>query len=178
MKYNLQPYGKNGDTTGKRKIAWFEKQVINRLHQSTSTVIMSNQKGCDVGSGNGRLSVLLRGIVDDLDCIDPVCDFNPRFGHPRVSFMKKDFFDIKPKNQYGVLFFMGSLQIMLHNHGAKVWEHAANCACRNGTVIAMINKNTTENISMIDIHNCFETVNSWITPDNSSIVLFARRTQT
>lgn len=104
--YNLQPYNKEGETTGFRTLKWYEEQVFPIFSEYVSVV----KTAIDVGSGNGRLVRFLSSFCEELICVDPMCEPKKEFIN-YASFVKNDFMNLSGL-KCDCLFFMGSLWII------------------------------------------------------------------
>jgi len=77
MQYNLQPYGKDSDTTGERTIPWFRK---NWLETVKDYLPKKRDTALDVGCGNGRFNPILKEFgFKEVTGIDPVEKPNPKY---------------------------------------------------------------------------------------------------
>lgn len=77
MNYNLQPYGKDSDTTGERTIYWFRKNWMDTVRDYLPE---KRDTALDVGCGNGRFNPILKEFgFKEVTGIDPVEKPNPKY---------------------------------------------------------------------------------------------------
>jgi SAM-dependent methyltransferase len=113
--YNLQPYGPDGETTGRRTVEWFARNVIWPAKN-----LMAG-RALDIGCGNGRFNRILAEIFDDVVCIDPICEIGDANKIERCAFEKCHFSEFNGE-PFDFCLFLGSWNIIFDQYGSEVFD--------------------------------------------------------
>jgi len=97
-------YREDGELFAKdKKIDWWDKLF------STDTYF-NEMKGSllYIGSGNGRLNVLLEDKFEEIWNIEPYFDIDERFHYDNVTYINTFIEDLETKKKFDVVFLLGS----------------------------------------------------------------------
>jgi len=111
--YNLQPYVVSGDTTGRRDLDYYGRNLPNPLKR----VIGDRRIALDLGCGNGRINSITHTLFDKIICIDPIDELHPKFIFNNIEYRKQHLNEITDK--VDVIIMIGSMHSIwrLHERG-------------------------------------------------------------
>lgn len=118
--YNLQPYGNNGDTTGRRDLAYYHRNLTGPIKAALSMDNHEYKSLLDLGCGNGRINTITKDLFETILCVDPIDELHDKFKFDNVSYAKKHIDELIEK--YDVVLMVGSMHSIWRTHGEKTKE--------------------------------------------------------
>lgn len=168
IKYNMQPYDQNGDTTGSRNLNWFKLIVEPHLSE-----VLKNHKirsSLDLGCGNGRMFKYLLKYSDLVTGIDKIENININFLKENTAFHKVDIFNYY--SQHDLVFLFGMIGVLTKNYDkSKIQRKIKEILKPNGLIVSIHDKNFKNNF-LLGLN--FKTIKE-IEVDNKTILLILKK---
>lgn len=168
MNYNLQPYGKDGDSKGFRTVEWYKAQVAYPLLDRLNYLAIASSV-LDVGVGNGRLIPIFNVAAKRYLAIDPVCTPD-KANLGDAEFQKIDFMNVKGEFHY--ILFMASFWIIWKNYQEKAIEKLASLLTGKAAILCSI-KNEIPNF--FNYMQLFSKVEMCRTEDGTSVIIVVEK---
>lgn len=132
-KYNLQPYRKDGDTSGFRNLLWYKKNILPLIKEN----MVNRDKMLDLGCGNGRFNTLTHNLFKNIICVDPIEDLENKFTYKNVKFLKNHLHELH-KLDFDVILMIGSMLSIWRKYGEKTLQYLSNLLNEEGLIFVVI----------------------------------------
>lgn len=135
FEYNLQPYGNGGDTTGRRNLDFYKRNLPSML----KNVIGDRKIALDLGCGNGRMNTIIGDYFDRIYCVDPIDELDPKFKLPNVTYHKAHIDDVMDtiETKVDVIIMIGSMHSIWRMHGNATINYLSNMLNDDGIVCSV-----------------------------------------
>ena len=176
VKYNLQPYNNEGDTTGGRNLSWFHQQVSPILLE----LIPPPKKfslGLDLGCGNCRMAEFLTKLCNNVIGIDI------HETHHEANLKNSNYVYVKTsfKNFHGVvdlLFAFGMFDILKRNFGIQeLVKKIDKVTTQNSMIIFIYDSNLDDNLFIEQLKSKSFAIELQFTTENIPTKIIAMRKQ-